>query len=389
MTLRKLINEALANVDEDRDHADDEPRFSDLGNAKRLVRLHGASIWYCHQWRKWLVWDGKRWAVDHTGEISRRAKNTISKLWNEVGEAPDEGRRRMAKFALESESAQRLTAMVKLAESECGVPVTPDQLDRDPWLLNCQNGTLEVKTGRLRSHCRADNLTKVCPISYDSKAVSPLWLDILDRTFAGNAKMIAYVQRLCGVWLTGDVSEQVVPIFYGTGANGKSLILGAIQGVLGNDYSMKAAPDLLMAKRTDSHPTERADLFGKRLVCCIETDEGQRFNESLLKELSGGDKVRARRMREDFWEFDPTHKIVLAANHKPFVRGTDHGIWRRLRLVPFTVTIPDDEQDKQLPVKLVAEYAGILAWAVQGCLEWQRCKHRSKSAAPTGAFVPA
>jgi putative DNA primase/helicase len=174
------------------------------------------------------------------------------------------------------------------------------------------------------------------------------------------------------VWLTGDVSEQIVPVFYGTGANGKSLILGALQGVLGEDYAMKAAPDLLMAKRGDSHPTERADLFGKRLVCCIETEEGQRFNESLLKEMSGGDSIRARRMREDFWQFAPTHKLVVAVNHKPIVRGTDHGIWRRLRLVPFSVTIPDAEQDKQLPAKLVDEYPGILAWAVQGCLNWHR-----------------
>ncbi len=371
-TLRKLIDESLVSVEEEHDHADDEPRFSDLGNAKRLVRLHGASIRYCYQWHKWLVWDGNRWAIDHTGAITRHAKGTVSKLWQEVIEASDETRKRIAEFSLQSESARGLTAMVKLAESEAGVPITPDKLDRDPWFLNCENGTLELRTGRLRSHCRADHLTKLCPVAYDPNAKAPLWEAFLQRIFAENQALTAYLQRVCGVWLTGDVSEQLVQVFYGTGANGKSVLLGTMLGILGPDYGMKAAADLLMAKRNDSHPTERADLFGKRLACCIETDEGQRFNESLLKDLSGGDRQRARRMREDFWEFEPTHKLVLAVNHKPIVRGTDHGIWRRLRLVPFTVTIPDEEQDKQLPTKLVDEYPGILAWAVRGCLDWQQ-----------------
>ena len=162
-----------------------------------------------------------------------------------------------------------------------------------------------------------------------------------------------------------------MPVAYGKGSNGKSTILGTLIDVFGPDYAMKCPPDMLMAKKTDSHPTDRADLFGKRLVVAIETEDGRRLNETMVKELTGGDKIRARRMREDFWEFSPTHTLVLATNHKPIIRGTDHGIWRRLRLIPFTVRVDGDLADKEMPEKLKKEYEGILAWCVQGCLDWQ------------------
>jgi putative DNA primase/helicase len=179
-----------------------------------------------------------------------------------------------------------------------------------------------------------------------------------------------FFKKLCGYALTGDVSEHVLPVLYGTGANGKSTILNALLAAVG-DYGMQAVPDLLVAKK-GSHPTEVADLFGMRFVASIEVEDGRRLAESLVKQLTGGDKVRARRMRENFWQFDPTHKVFMAVNHKPEVRGTDTAIWRRLRLIPFTETIPPAEQDKKLPQKLEAELPGILAWAVEGCLEWRR-----------------
>ena len=179
--------------------------------------------------------------------------------------------------------------------------------------------------------------------------------------------LIGFLQRAIGYSLTGDVSEQVLIILYGTGANGKSTFLNAVMGMLG-DYSMKATADLLM--KTDGHPTEKTDLFGKRFVAAIETGEGKKLNEEFIKEATGGDPIRARRMREDMWQFDPTHKLFLATNHKPGIKGTDHAIWRRLRLVPFNVTIPDNKRDKDLPEKLRAEWPGIMAWAVRGCLEW-------------------
>src|SRR5262249_502237 len=253
-----------------------------------------------------------------------------------------------------------------------GVPILPDQLDRDPWLLNCANGTVELRTGRLREHRHGDYLTKLSPVPYDPNARAPQFDHFLHTIFGGNEPVIRYLQRLVGYALTGDVSEQILPIFWGSGANGKSTLLNALTDMLGTSYAIKAATDLLMVKRGDTHPTERADLFGKRLVLCIETEEGKRLAEALVKDLTGGDRIRARRMREDFWEFSPTHKVILCTNHRPRITGTDHAIWRRIRLIPFTVTIPDDNQDKRLPEKLRSELPGILAWAVQGCLAWQR-----------------
>jgi putative DNA primase/helicase len=171
--------------------------------------------------------------------------------------------------------------------------------------------------------------------------------------------------------MTADVREHVLFFLYGTGGNGKSVFLNTVESCFGPDYGMKAPRGLLMAKK-ETHPTELADLAGKRFISCIEAEDGHRLAESLVKEMTGGDGIRARRMREDFWQFKPTHKIWLAANHKPRIRGTDNGIWRRIRLVPFTVSIPEDQQDKELPAKLEAELPGILNWALLGCLEWQQ-----------------
>ncbi|HID22486.1 MAG TPA: DNA primase, partial [Planctomycetaceae bacterium] len=170
--------------------------------------------------------------------------------------------------------------------------------------------------------------------------------------------------------LTGSVCEHVLPILYGSGANGKSTFIDTILALLGPDYAMKAPHDLLMVRKHDSHPTGLADLFGRRFVAAVETEGGRRLNESLTKELTGGDPVRARRMRENYWQFDATHKLWLATNHKPVIRGDDLGIWRRIRLIPFTVTIPKEEQDRELPAKLRRELSGILNWALAGCHEW-------------------
>jgi putative DNA primase/helicase len=274
-------------------------------------------------------------------------------------------------WCLKSEAATRINAMIDLARSEPGIPILPEQLDTNPWLLNCVNGTLDLRTGQLREHRREDLITKLCPIPHDPKAVAPTWDQFLQTIFADKTELVSYIQRFLGYCLTGDVSEHILPLFWGTGANGKSTLLNIILAMLGSDYAIKAASDLLMMKR-DTHPTERADLFGKRFVVCIESDENRRFAESLVKDLTGGDRQRARRMREDFWEFAPTHKVILCTNHKPIIRGTDIAIWRRIRLIPFTVTIPCEQQDKRLGDKLKQELPGILAWCVRGCQEWQR-----------------
>jgi putative DNA primase/helicase len=342
--------------------------LTDLGNSERFVRDHGETVRYCYPWRTWLVYTGTNWERDEAGRVHRLAKETVRSIYREASTEEDEDRRkRLSKHATSSEAEPKIRAMLELAKSE--VPISPDELDADPWLLNVPNGTLDLQSGELREHRREDLLTKTAGADYHPDAEAPLWMATLERVLPSPA-LRAFFKKLCGYAITGDVSEHILAVLYGTGANGKSTSLNALLEAAG-DYGMQAAPDLLVAKK-GAHPTEVADLFGKRLVASIEVEDGRRLAESLVKQLTGGDKVRARRMRQDFWQFDPTHKVFMAVNHKPEVRGTDTAIWRRIRLIPFTETIPPHEQDKKLSEKLRHELPGILAWAVEGSLEWQR-----------------
>jgi putative DNA primase/helicase len=341
---------------------------TDVGNAARLIAHHGHDLRYCYPWNSWLVWNGRRWSVDESGEIHRRAKQTVKEIYREAANATDdEARKALAKHAVRSESENRIQAMISLAKSE--TPVMPTEIDANPWFLNVLNGTINLETGELLEHRREDLITKLAPVKYDPTASAPSWSATLERVIPQPA-VRAFFKKLCGYAVSGDVSEHILPVLYGTGANGKSTILNALLEAAG-EYGMQAAPDLLIAKR-GGHPTEVADLFGMRVVASIEVEDGRRLAEALVKSLTGGDKVRARRMRENFWQFDPTHTAFLCTNHKPEIRGTDSGIWRRIRLIPFTETIAPAEQDKQLPIKLRAELPGILAWVIEGCLEWQR-----------------
>jgi putative DNA primase/helicase len=350
--------------------AQEEWTLTDTGNAERLIARHGADLRYCWPWGKWLVWDGARWRPDDTGEVYRRAKETVRSIYAEAADAGDSAMRKaLADHAKSSESRHRIEAMVDLARSAEGVPVLPQDLDNSPWLLNVPNGTVDLRTGELRKHRRDDLLTKLAGAEYHPDAEAPTF-DAFLRRVLPSEPVRAFVQRVVGYAITGDVSEQVLPFLWGGGANGKSTFINTVLSACG-DYGMQAAPDLLLAKRT-AHPTELADLFGARFVASVEVEDGRRFAESLVKQLTGGDRIKARYMRQDFFEFDPTHKVFLVANHKPEVRGTDHAIWRRIKLVPFDVTIPKAEQDPRLPELLRAELPGILAWMVAGCLDWRR-----------------
>src|SRR5215203_4473803 len=343
---------------------------TDSGNAERLADRHGANLRYCYPWGKWLVYDGTRWRVDDRGAVVRRAKDTARSIFEEAKEAPDdETAKQLGKWATYSLSESKLRAMISLAQSEPGIPVLPEEMDASKDLLNVLNGTIDLRTGELREHRREDLITKLAPVEYDPDAMAPTWAAVLERTLPSEG-VRQFFKKLCGYAITGDVSEHILPVLYGTGANGKSTVLNALLEAAG-EYGMQAAPDLLIAKR-GAHPTEIADLFGMRMVASIEVEDGRRLAEALVKNLTGGDKIRARRMRQDNWQFDPTHTVFMAVNHKPIVKGNDTGIWRRIRLIPFTETIPLAEQDKQLPEKLRSELPGILRWAVEGCLEWRR-----------------
>jgi putative DNA primase/helicase len=361
-----------------------EPHLTDHGNAIRLVAAHGADLRYCHPWNGWLAWDGARWCQDDTAEAARRAKRTISDLYArtvaEMAGLKDSleesaGRikqlQRLQTHALKSESAPRINALLDLARSEPGIPVLPEDLDRDGWLLNCPNGTLDLRTGQLREHRRGDLLTKLCPTLFDPEAQCQRWLRFLDEIFE-DKDLPDFAQRLLGYCLTGNTCEHILAVFHGAGGNGKSVFIGTLFAVLGDDYALAAMPDFLLSRHGERHPTEIAALFGKRVLVCQETGSGRRLNEGLVKWLTGDDMLTARRMRENFWSFQPSHKTFLVTNHKPVIAGQDDGIWRRLRLIPFTRSFPEDKQDKALSAKLRAEAPGILAWMVRGCLDWQK-----------------
>ncbi|WP_168206581.1 phage/plasmid primase, P4 family [Lacipirellula limnantheis] len=359
----------------------DDPEFevkpdtcTDVANARRFSAAHGHRIRFVYVWNKWLVFTGARWEFDVSGAVMRAAKDVADGIYKEAATCEDHDEQEaLVKWAKTSHSRTRLDAMIELAKSEEPIPASHESFDADPWLLNCVNGTVDLRSGSLHPHAACDMLSKSTGVEYPVEAGDEpvLWLEFLEKIFRGDVELIGFVQRLMGSALPGEVIEHLLAIFYGGGANGKSVLIETILASLG-EYAMKAPAGLLMASRGERHPTELADLFGKRLVAITETGDGQRLDERLVKETSGGDTIRARRMREDFWQFKPSHLSVLVTNHKPVVRGTDNGIWRRLRLVPFTVTIPEAQQDKRLPTKLLNERGAILRWMVQGCVEWQR-----------------
>lgn len=347
--------------------ADLAPQTTDLGNARLLVRAHGADLRYVPEWGRWLCWDGCRWGVDVTGEVHRRAKEVAEDILDQARIDHDQA---LFRHGIKSQSATALAAMVRVAATEPGIPVLVDQLDAHPWLLSVANGTLDLRTGALGPHDREDLLTKCSTVSWDPAAECPKFEEFLARILP-NVEVRQYVQRLTGYSLTGDVSEQILAILYGTGANGKSTFKELVLSLVG-DHGKPASPKLLLATKHDEHPTAIADLHGRRLVVSHEVEDGVRLDEPLVKELTGGDRLKARFMRQDFWDFTPTHKLWLLTNHKPRIRGTDNGIWRRIALIPFEVTIPANEQDRHLLDRLRSELPGILRWAVAGCLAWQR-----------------
>ena len=349
----------------------DGPHETDVGNAARFAAKHGENIRYCAQFGKWLVYRNGRWAEDATGEVWRLARDTLQSIYVEAVRQSDSQRRdELLKHAKRSEAYARINAMLLLAQSELRIAVAADSLDTAPWLFNVRNGTIDLRTGQLRQHRREDLITKIAPVKYDPRAACPRWLAFLNEIMGGSEALIGFLQRVVGYALTGDITEQILVILYGTGSNGKSVFLDTISGVMG-DYAGRAPPDLLTVRRNEEHPTQIADLFGKRLVVASETERDKRLRVQFVKETTGDATLKGRYMRRDYFEFPRTHKTFLATNNKPVINENTHAIWRRIRLIPFVVTIPDERQDRRLLQKLREEWPGILRWLVEGCLKWQ------------------
>jgi putative DNA primase/helicase len=355
--------------------------WTDAGNSERLIREHGENVRYIEAWDgSWIAWKGTRWEVDK-GYLYRMMELVARKMYDEadalkVREAhaeEDEGYKKAAKaFARRSESAAGIEATLKLARYRAGVALAHTKLDGNPMILPVRNGTIELTTGSIRNSKREDYATLNIPIKYDPTAKCPTWDRFLRRAMNSAEEMVEFLQRCVGYSFTGSVGEHVLFFNHGPkGMNGKSTFLAIIRELVGG-YGAAAPRKLLFQGIGDRHPTELTTLFGKRLVTCSEVPADQVFDEALVKDLTGADRISAHRMREDFWEFDPTHKLWLAGNHKPIILGTDGGIWRRIIFIPWEVTIPDEERDLDLLKKLRAELPGILAWGVRGCLAWQK-----------------
>jgi len=344
-------------------------KLDDIGNGERFIARHGHKLRYVLEWG-WLVWNSKYWEKDR-GRVATWAKETARSLFAEAANCEsDQLREAIVKFAKSSASQGKRAAMVDAGASEPGIPAAPEDFDINPWLLNVQNGILDLKTGELRPHDPQAMLIKIAGTYYDPEATCPRWKAFLQRVFDGDQELIEFVQRAVGYSMTGDIGEQCLFFLYGIGANGKSTFTGVIQDMLG-DYGMKTRVETLMENKRDVITEEVAALNGVRFMLASELAEGQRLNEGLIKDLTGGDRLRARFLYHDSFEFKPIAKPWLYGNHKPVIKGDDEGVWRRPRLVPFNVVIPPEERDHELPAKLAAELPGILAWAVRGCLEYQ------------------
>lgn len=345
--------------------------LTDWGNAQRLVLQHGDTLRHCFRMRKWFLFDGVRWNADEGAQIVQCAKNATRALYDESAHHDDDAKRSAtAKWAAASESEKRVRATIELSKSEPGIPVGIEELDAHPWLLGVRNGVLDLRTGELRDARPEDLITKQAGVAFDPDAKCALWEKFLRRILP-NPPVRDFMQRALGYGLTGDTREQCLFLLHGTGANGKSVLLRTVQGTLG-DYATQTPAETWMTRDRSGANSDIARLRGARLVATVEVEDGQRLAESLVKQMTGQDTMAARFLYGEYFEFLPQFKLLLAANHKPRIVGTDHAIWRRVRMIPFLETIPSEEQDKELSTKLLAETSGILNWMLTGCLEWQR-----------------
>ncbi len=347
--------------------------LTDASNAERLAREHGENVRYVNKWKQWIIWDGQRWRIDESGAIYRLAIQTVRNMRHEAAQlATDAARELLWKHAKSSEARNRLDAMVALAQKVLPIPLDYGELNADAWLLNFDNGTMDLRTGELREHRREDFITKIVPHAYPTTDVqSDLWQRFIERIFDHDAELVAFVQRLFGYALVGEQIEHIFPVLWGGGQNGKSTLVNAILDAVGNEYTMQLGQEYLMQSKHSRHSTEVMDLYQMRLAVSAETEEGARLNEARVKHQTGGGKIRGRRLYQESWEYSPTHTLFIETNHKPRIVGTDVGIWRRVHLIPFTVRIPDEEKDSGLGEKLKREAPVIVRWLVEGCLAWQ------------------
>jgi putative DNA primase/helicase len=335
------------------------PAFTDEALALRYAERHAEDLRYVAAWSRWLEWDGTRWRFDDTLRAYDLARRVCREASSECNKP---------KTAAILAGAKTVAAVERLTKSDRRLAATVDQWDRDAWLLNTPGGVVDLRSGNIRPHRPDDYCTKITAAAPSGGC--PTWHAFLDRVTDGNHGLQEYLQRVTGYALTGSTQAHALFFLYGTGANGKSVFIDTISGILG-DYHRTAPIETFTVSSAERHPTDIAMLRGARLVTAVETEEGRRWAESKIKSLTGGDKIAARFMRQDFFEFTPAFKLLIAGNHKPGLRSVDEAIRRRFNLIPFAVTIPPEQRDDQLSARLRDEWPGILQWMIDGCLGWQ------------------
>jgi putative DNA primase/helicase len=335
------------------------PAFTEEALALRFAETHADDLRFVAAWGKWYIWTGTRWREDDTLKVfdyARKICRTASAECNR------------SNLASRIASRQTVAAIVSLARADRCLAATVEQWDTDPWLLNTPDGTIDLHTGAKRANRAHDYITKSTSVAPGGGC--PLFLRFLSEITDGDTELQSFLQRVFGYSLTGSTREHALFFGYGTGRNGKSVLIDTVSGIA-NDYHTVAPIETFTAAGHERHPTDLAGLRGARLVTAIETEEGRRWAESRIKALTGGDKISARFMRQDFFQYKPQFKLVIAGNHKPSLRSVDEAIRSRFNLIPFLVTIPLEERDLQLGEKLKAEWSGILQWMIDGCVSWQ------------------
>ena len=357
---------------------------TDAGIAERFRDACGDGCRHVGEWNRWLVYDGARWSHDRESKVVLLMRDIIRKMieerrdikpWDtspEAAKEADKKRRRIYQFARFSENNSRITAALRIARSE--LASVPEQFDANRHLFNTVNGTLNLKNDEFREHRQSDYITHLSPVPYRPSAKCPRFETFMDEIMSGDREMVEFLQMAFGTAVVGETSDHAAFIFWGAGANGKTSLLEVMRHVFGS-YCRPTPPDTFLTKNNDQIPEDLARLQGVRLVTTTEVDEGRTLSESIFKRVTGGEVITARYLRGHFFDYEPQFTLFMATNAKPTIRGTDDGVWRRIRLVPFTETFDVNEQrcDRNLRAKLVSEASGILNWCVQGYRNW--CKN--------------
>jgi putative DNA primase/helicase len=353
------------------------PAFSEEALALQFTNAHAGMLRYVAEWGKWLIFDGTKWNFDKTLKTFSIARQVCRTAANQVNKPKS--------LAKAIASAKTRNAVVSLASSDHRHAATTDQWDTDAWLLNTPGGVIDLRTGKLRAHRATDYMTKMTAVTPDARCSTILWRGFLKRITANDTELERFICRALGYGLTGIIREHAMFFCYGEGANGKGVLTNTVSKIFA-DYATASTFETFAASRAghERHLTELADLQGARLVTVPETEKGRHWNETRIKEMTGGDKIKARFMRQDLFEFFPVLKLWFNGNHKPSLKSVSEAIKRRLYLIPFLVIIPENERDEELPNKLISEWPGILAWLIEGCLEWQ---HVGLAASPRTASL--